>query len=202
MGKVLVLFAHPNQSMSRVNLDMFKAASALEDVTTVDLYAIYPRYKIDIETEQKRLLDHDFIVFQFPVYWYSTPSLLKEWQDLVLEYGFAYGERGTRLAGKSLLIAATAGGDEDAYRPDGKNHWSIRTLFSPLEQTARLCQMRYLSPLVLFSSLAAATDERAPKHVEAYKHLLLAARDSQLDLEAAMAEPLLDISALPIVGEH
>ena len=42
------------------------------------------------------------IVFQHPVYWYSSPAILKEYQDLVLEYGFAYGHDGHALDGKCL----------------------------------------------------------------------------------------------------
>jgi len=105
MNKVLILFAHPDQPMSKVNLRMFEAAKMLDGITAIDLYGLYPRFKVDIEAEQQRLLAHDLIIFQFPIYWYSTPALLKEWQDLVLEHGFAYGKGGSKLAGKSLLIA-------------------------------------------------------------------------------------------------
>lgn len=102
--KVLVLFAHPSQRRSEVNMPLFKAAKLVEGVTAVDLYGEYPDYHIDIDREQKRLLEHDVVVFQYPLYWYSTPSILKEWQDLVLEYGFAYGSSGTALHGKYLCV--------------------------------------------------------------------------------------------------
>ncbi len=90
-NRVLVLFAHPSQHRSEANKPLFEQAKRIEGVTCVDLYAEYPTFKINIDREQKRLLDHDIIIFQFPLYWYSTPAILKEWQDLVLEYGFAYG---------------------------------------------------------------------------------------------------------------
>ena len=54
----------------------------MEGVTFVDLYAEYPRFEIDVDREQARLLAHDVIVFQNPLFWYSTPAILKEWQDL------------------------------------------------------------------------------------------------------------------------
>ena len=87
--KVLILFAHPSQNRSEINVPLFNASKGFDHVTTVDLYAEYPNFRIDIDKEQQRLRDHDVIVFMFPLYWYSTPSLLKEWQDLVLEYGCA-----------------------------------------------------------------------------------------------------------------
>ncbi|MCV5747032.1 NAD(P)H-dependent oxidoreductase, partial [Escherichia coli] len=77
-------------------------------MTCVDLYGEYPRFNINIDREQQRLREHDVVIFQFPLYWYSTPAILKEWQDLVLEYGFAYGTEGTELQGKTMLCVLSA----------------------------------------------------------------------------------------------
>lgn len=199
MSKVMVLFAHPGQRHSQINLDLANVARSVDDIGFVDLYADYPRFKIDIDREQQRLLVHDVIVFQFPVYWYSTPSLLKEWQDLVLEYGFAYGPGGDKLAGKLFVPVATTGGPRDAYREDGRNNFPLRTLLSPLEQTANLCQMKYIPPLVLFSALNARKDGRAENHKAHYRLLLEALRDDRFDVAAASQRDLLGDEALPIL---
>ncbi|GHD32464.1 NAD(P)H-dependent oxidoreductase [Halioglobus pacificus] len=98
--RVLVLFAHPSLERSEVNVELLRRSRETEAVTVVDLYEQYPDFRIDVEAEQQRLLEHDVIVFMFPLYWYSTPAILKEWQDLVLEYGFAYGKDGNALHGK------------------------------------------------------------------------------------------------------
>lgn len=143
-NKVLVLYAHPSQRRSEVNAPMFRDAGSIKGVTAIDLYYEYPTYNINIDLEQQRLIDHDVIIFQFPLYWYSTPSILKEWQDLVLEYGFAYGQDGKALHGKTFLCAISAGGKADAYQTDGYNHFTIRELLQPLEQTASLTGMTYL----------------------------------------------------------
>lgn len=200
MNRVLVLFAHPNQSQSRVHKPMSTMVKALDGISFIDLYALYPRYQIDVEAEQQRLLEHDVIVFQFPFYWYSTPPMLKIWQDTVLEYGFAYGQNGNRLADKVLLISTTAGGAADAYSVEGSNRFPIRTLLTPLEQTARLCQMRFLAPLVLFSALTASKDERVLTHVERYKQLLEALRDDRLDLNMAQKQEFIDGPAMPLLA--
>lgn len=76
-NRVLVLFAHPSQHRSEANKPLFEQAKRIDGVTCVDLYAEYPTFKINIDREQKRLLDHDIIIFQFPLYWYSTPAILK-----------------------------------------------------------------------------------------------------------------------------
>ncbi|MGO4565941.1 NAD(P)H-dependent oxidoreductase [Rhizobium sp. 2YAF20] len=198
MARVLVLFVHPGQRHSRVNVAMAKVAKSVDRVTFVDLYADYPTFNIDIDFEQARLQAHDVIVFQFPIYWYSTPALLKEWQDLVLEYGFAYGHNGDKLKGKIFLPVVTAGGPQDAYGATGRNHFSLRTLLSPLEQTANLCQMRYIPPLVLFSAHDSKNDGRAERHLSAYRTLLESLRDDHFHLERALQSDLLDHENLPI----
>jgi len=166
MARVIVYYVHPGQGFSQANAAMWKRAQSVERLTLVDLYAEYPRFDIDIVEEQERLLAHDVIVFQFPVFWYSTPSLLKEWQDLVLEYGFAYGTGGTALEGKAMQLAITVAGPEDAYRAQGYQHYPLRDFLRPLEQTARLCHMRFLPPYALYAALKAA--RHGPEQIEAH----------------------------------
>ena len=185
--KILLLFAHPSQHRSEVNLPLVEACAGIDGVTLVDLYAEYPSLCIDIECEQNRLREHDIIVFMFPLYWYSTPAILKEWQDLVLEYGFAYGHDGTALQGKLAICAITAGGPEDAYKASGYNHYSIREMLRPIEQTVTLCGMTYLAPFALFGSRTAVEDGKVDRHIENWICTLEALRDGRLDLVAAAA---------------
>ena len=96
-----------------------------EGITFHNLYEAYPDFHIDVNREQQLLQEHDIIVWQHPFYWYSSPSLLKEWIDLVLQHGFAYGKKGTALQGKQVLSAITTGGRVEAYQPGGMNEYSI-----------------------------------------------------------------------------
>ncbi|MGD8346951.1 MAG: NAD(P)H-dependent oxidoreductase [Lysobacterales bacterium] len=196
--KLIVYYAHPGHRYSHANRDMVRAIEKIRDITFVDLYADYPRFDIDVTVEQNRLLDHDAIVFQFPVFWYSTPAIFKEWQDLVLEHGFAYGTGGDRLAGKWLLLAVTAAGPREAYTERGYQHHSLRTFLTPLEQTAQLCQLGFSAPYVLFSSLQAPALGTVGAHVAGYRRLLEAIRDDRFDFDAAAGMELLDHSNLPI----
>lgn len=198
MSNLIVYYAHPGQKFSRTNIAMAKAAAKIDGITFVDLYAEYPRHDIDVEREQQRLLDHDVIMFQFPLYWYSTPSLVKEWQDLVLQHGFAYGHEGNQLAGKTIMLAVTAGGSEEAYTPKGYQHYPLRTFLTPLEQTARLCKMRFASPYVLFGALGAEPDDEIAKHVAGYKALIATIRDDEYDFDAAEKHDVLSFDTLPI----
>ena len=185
MKRVLVLFAHPRTDRSEVNTVLAEAARELDGVTVVDLYAEYPTFEIDVDREQQRLLDHDVIVFQHPVYWYSCPALLKEWQDLVLEYGFAYGDDGTALDGKVLLNAVTCGARREVYCRDGGYGQELREFFAPFEQTALLCRMRYLPPFVLYAAGHAVDEDRLEDHTADYRVLLDALVGGRLDLDRA-----------------
>jgi len=184
-NKILILFAHPSQHRSEINLPLIKASSNLEAVTVVDLYAEYPDYCIDIDREQQRLREHDVIVFMFPLYWYSTPAILKEWQDLVLEYGFAYGHDGAAAHGKTLLCAITAGGTENAYETNGYNHYSIRELLRPIEQTATLCGISYLPSYALFGSRTALEDGKLEEHIENWQQILVCLQQNPIDVDRA-----------------
>src|SRR5215470_14009042 len=91
---VLVLFAHPAYHRSRANRAMADAVRELEGVTFHDLYEAYPDLLIDVGFEQEQLRRHEVVVCQHPFYWYSSPSIVKEWLDLVLTHGWAYGDKG------------------------------------------------------------------------------------------------------------
>ena len=191
---ILVLFAHPAQHRSEAHVLLSRVARGVAGVTFADLYAEYPRFEIDIDREQARLAAHDVIVFQHPVYWYSTPALLKEWQDLVLEYGWAYGQGGTALRGKIFLCAVTAGGPVEAYGPAGYHRFPLRVLLSPIEQTATLCGMIYLPPFALFAARRASRGATLALHAARYRRLLEALRDGRLDPAQHRAAPLLEFA--------
>ncbi len=190
--KILVLFAHPALQKSRINRRLAGALEGLEDVLVHDLYEAYPEFHIDVPREQKLLVEHDIIVFQHPFYWYSAPALLKEWEDLVLEYGFAYGQEGTALQGKWMFSAITTGGSESAYQPDGINRYRIRQLLAPFEQTATLCGMRYLPPFVVHETHRLTGDAQIEPYASAYRDILIALRDGGLTAEMAESADMLN----------
>jgi glutathione-regulated potassium-efflux system ancillary protein KefG len=191
MKRILILFAHPALERSRVNRLLIRAVRDLPGVTFHDLYEEYPDFDIDVSREQLLLVDHDILVLQHPLFWYSTPALLKEWQDLVLEHGWAYGSEGRMLAGKCALNVLTTGGRESAYRGEGHNRFTIRQFLAPLEQTFRLCGMDYLPPFVVHGTHG-ITPEEVRSHSEDYLRLLEALRDDRLDARLADAHPRLN----------
>jgi putative NADPH-quinone reductase len=191
MAKLLVYYAHPGHRYSRVNKEMASVAENHSDITFCDLYKEYPRYNIDIDAEQEKLLNHDVILFQHPLFWYSTPSLIKEWIDLVLEHGFAFGSGGDKLTGKIVMNAISAAGPENAYTPQGYQHYPLRTFLTPMEQTARLCHMKYAAPYVLYSSLNVSEDSEIPKHVQGYRDLLTSISEDRYDFDKAINQDVI-----------
>jgi len=179
--RVLVNFFHPALEKSRVNRRLAEVARSTSGVTFRDQYELYPAFDIDVDAEQAALLENDLVVFQHPLYWYSVPPLLKQWQDLVLEHGWAYGRTGRALAGKPVLHALSSGGGDDAYAPSGINRRPLRDYLLPAEQTARLCGMRWLPPFKVTGThqLEDAAVEAAASE---YGRLLAALRDDAVDL--------------------
>ncbi len=180
MPRILVLVAHPTLETSVVNRSLTDTIGNMRDVTICDLYEHYPDFEIDVEREQENLRNHDIIVLQHPFYWYSAPALIKEWQDLVLEHGFAYGSAGTALVGKALMNVISTGGGKAAYSAAGYNHFTIRQFLVPFEQTARLCGMNYLAPFIVHQGRALAATERQVL-AKSYRGLLEKLRDGQID---------------------
>ena len=178
-ARVLVLFAHPALQKSRIHRHLAAAARGVPGVTFHDLYEAYPDLHVDVDREQGLLLRHDVIVFQHPFYWYSCPALLKEWLDVVLEYGFAYGRDGDQLHGKKLLSAISTGGSEQAYAPGGHNHFTMREFLVPFEQTARLCGMTWLPPFVVHGTVRLTDENAIAAHAADYARLLAGLRDRQ-----------------------
>ena len=146
MARILILFAHPALEKSRIQIELLKQARNIQGITVNDLYEAYPEFDIDVNREKKLLLEHDIIIWQHPFFWYSSPALLKQWQDLVLEHGWAYGRKGNTLTGKKVFNALTSGGGPDGYRHGGYNKYPLHDYLRPFQRTAELCKMLYWPP--------------------------------------------------------
>ncbi|MDH6306710.1 putative NADPH-quinone reductase [Parabacteroides sp. PF5-5] len=133
--KTLIIVTHPNLRESVVNKRWIEELNKYPDKYQVhDLYKTYPDEKIDVEKEQQLIESFDNIVFQFPLYWFSSPPLLKKWFDEVLTYGWAYGSKsGYKVGGKKIALAISAGIDEEDYSSTGKYRYTLKELTKPFE---------------------------------------------------------------------
>lgn len=164
---IYLVAAHPHWRDSRVTRRLFDATRALDHVEVTDLYARYPDYDIDVPAEQARLAAAQLVVWLHPIQWYASPALHKLWLDEVFSHGWAYGRNGQALRGKDLWLVTSTGGAESAYHPSGYNRYFFDAFLPPYEQTAALCGLRFLPPLVLHGAHT-VDDSSLREHVDVF----------------------------------
>lgn len=143
----VLLLAHPNFAASRANRALLDGLDGLPGLEVAELYALYPDGRIDFAAERQRLLRANRLVLQFPLYWYSTPPLLKQWQDTVLTPIFYMEPDIAALtAGLPVFAATTTGGPLASYEPPKPVMMRIDDLFAPLRATARKCGWLWQTP--------------------------------------------------------
>jgi glutathione-regulated potassium-efflux system ancillary protein KefG len=196
MKEILIIFAHPLLEKSRLHTRLIEVIADLPWITINDLYQNYPDFDIDIKKEQELLKAHDIIIWQHPLYWYSGPAMLKQWQDLVLEHGWAYGKNGTALKGKKIFNAITSGGTRETYQEEGSHHHAINDFLRPFQRTAELCNMTYWPPFWI-SGTHRLTEPEIRAQTIKYRELLVALHNGALHPESTMKSTCLN-DILPV----
>ncbi|MGE0562385.1 MAG: NAD(P)H-dependent oxidoreductase [Flavobacteriales bacterium] len=140
---ILMILAHPNFEKSIANKHISNIVLASGQTTVRNLIDLYPDFKINVKVEQEILLKADVIVFQYPLFWYGVPSLLKEWIDSVFTYGFAFGKGTYQLEGKKIIVSFTTGSSEKDYPEE-----VIEKIVFPFKGLADYCKMEYLTTLI------------------------------------------------------
>ena len=166
MSKTLIIVAHPTLATSRANRTIVEQLEKSTNYTIHKLYDAYPNRRINVEREHELLLTHEKIVLLFPVYWYSSPSLLKEWQDAILTHNFAYGSHGNALANKKIMLCCTNGTSKADYDALDHGKTSLLDLLKPFEWTFKYCKMDYIEPFIIYSAGSLDENELIAKTME------------------------------------
>jgi len=155
---ILIIFSHPYPHRSHANKTLLAHIGNTQHVVINDLYEKYPDFHIDVSVEQSLLRRAELIIFQFPIYWYNVPALLKQWQEMVLtsQFALADNKQGRALQGKSVMAVVTAGKKHQSYQQGACNNYKLEDFLRPLEQTAIHCGMHYHAPLVLHQAHSAS----------------------------------------------
>lgn len=165
--KTIIILAHPNIEQSIINKTWIEAlAKSNPEVTVHDIYKAYPDWNIDVIAEQVELEKYDRIVFQYPLYWYAIPPLLKKWLDEVFAYGWAYGSAGGVLEGKDIRLAVSTGGVEEAYTES--SYGTMAQILKPMESTAHFVKAKYGSFHVFHGALSPDAKDRLSANVKEY----------------------------------
>ena len=165
--KTLVILAHPDMENSRINKRWKEELGKYPDKITIhELYKEYPDWNINIEKEQELLSKHDNIIFEFPLYWYSSPPILKKWFDEVLSYNWAYGNE-YRLKGKNIGFAVSVGGPEQEYSKEGSVRFSMNEILVPFEATIKYIKANLIPHYFVFDT-ENSSDEKLSENAENY----------------------------------
>ena len=131
--KVLVIFAHTYYNDSKVNRKLLESIRNFNNVKIHNLNEVYKDNKITKENvidEIALLKEYDKIIFQFPLFWFSVPSLLKEWEDTVLHNLLhSTDDEKKFLENKIFKIITTTGGEKSFY---DSLDYNINALLSPI----------------------------------------------------------------------
>ncbi|WP_080147173.1 NAD(P)H-dependent oxidoreductase [Marinilactibacillus piezotolerans] len=176
--KTLILISHPNLEESSSQQFLVQSLPESTEITVHYLEGAYPDGQIDIKKEQELLKQHDRILFQFPFYWYSSPPLLKHWQDEVLEEHFAFGYRGNKLRGKEFGLILVIGVGEKEYQTGGQEGYSISELTKPFQAMANKTGMTYLKPLSIFQFPYMTEEEKMQLLIQYQQWLMIDRPDS------------------------
>ncbi|CAI2641213.1 Glutathione-regulated potassium-efflux system ancillary protein KefG [Apilactobacillus kunkeei] len=169
--KTLVLVSHPEYDNSMTEAFLKQCQSDIENVDWVVLDNIQTEFTFDKEQEQERLTQYNRILFQFPMYWYSAPALMKKYEDDVFTKNFIAYEQEGALKGKEMGIITTLGDPIKDYQVGGREGFSISELLKPYQAIAQRGQMKFLKPFVI-SQFAYMTDAQKQKLLIDYRSYL------------------------------
>ena len=144
MKNILIISGHTNLAASVANKTILDTIhKRLPEAEIAKLDELYSDFKINVEVEQQRLLKVDIIVLEFPVFWYSAPSILERWMEETFQHGFSHGSTGDKLKGKKLVLSFTTGAPASMYSHDGPMGYTIDEFLPCFKATCNLCQMEF-----------------------------------------------------------
>lgn len=165
MKNILIISGHTDLKASVANKKILETLETrLPEATIVNLIELYPDYKIDVAAEQKKLNWADIIVLQFPVFWYSAPSILERWMEETFQHGFSHGRTGDKLKGKKLILSFTTGAPEAMYSYDAAVGYTIEDFLSCYKATCRMTQMVYCGDV--YTCGVSYSTRSTPEHIE------------------------------------
>lgn len=129
----------------------------------------------DVGAEQRKVEQADLVIFQFPVWWFSMPAILKGWVDRVFARGFAYstGRKYARghFKGKRALLCLTTGTASTLYEPGGIDGDLHHILWPIHNGMLAYTGFTVLPPYVAWMPARLSAQERA-QHLDDYaRHL-------------------------------
>jgi NAD(P)H dehydrogenase (quinone) len=129
----------------------------------------------ELEEEMRKIEECDLMIWQFPLWWFSVPAILKGWVDRVFAMGRIYGEGRMYetgvFKGKKAMLSLTTGSGSAAYLPDGFQG-DIMGVLRPLHRgMLEFTGFTVLAPHIMYSA-ARKSEEELNVALQAYAHRL------------------------------
>lgn len=118
----------------------------MDEVAVYNLYELHNESTFNVDEWSKIISYAAAVIYQFPFYWMSAPSLLKKWQDEV----FTYLAKTPAVAGKPLMVVTTTGSEFEAYRSGGRNRFTVDELLRPYQVGAIHAGMVWQTPIIAY----------------------------------------------------
>lgn len=130
----------------------------------------------DIEAEMEKLEWCDTLIFQFPLWWFGLPGILKGWVDRVFAMGRIYGggkwyDKGV-FQGKRAMLSVTTGGSGNGYSERGLNGDIHQILFPINHGILRFIGFDVLPPFLVYGASRISQEERE-QHIARYRDTVL-----------------------------
>jgi NAD(P)H dehydrogenase (quinone) len=138
--------------------DFFK--QQIEEMHATEVGGFAP----DVEAELRKMEACDLMIWQFPLWWFGLPGILKGWADRVFAMGRTYGgerfyENGV-FKGKRALLSVTTGGPEAVYQKGGWNG-DIHAILRPIQRgILRFTGWEVLAPQLVYAPVRVTVEER------------------------------------------
>lgn len=165
LKKVVVLLAHPHMENSKANKALLDAISDIEEVAVYKLYEMPAEDVFNMDAWSRIISHASAVIYQFPFYWMSAPSLLKHWQDEI----FTYLAKTPAVAGKPLMIATTTGSEADAYRSGGRNLFTLDELLRPYQTGAVHAGMSWQTPFIVYGTGTPEAEKNIAQGADLFK---------------------------------
>jgi NAD(P)H dehydrogenase (quinone) len=145
----------------------------------------------ELKGEMDKLAWADFVIFQFPLWWFSLPGILKGWVDRVFAMGFSYNvgqsyEKGI-FRGKRAMLSFTTGGPASTYGPAGKNGSLDELLRHVQYGMLHFIGMDVLPPFIAYSAARVPGEQRNAYSAEYRERLLALESTEPIDFEKTSA---------------
>ncbi|TPR18823.1 flavodoxin family protein [Apilactobacillus timberlakei] len=169
--KTLVIVSHPEYDNSMTESFLNQCQNDIDEVDWLVLDHLTDNYEFDVDKEQKRLIKYDRILLQFPMYWYSSPALLKKYEDDIFTRSFTYANEDGKLKDKELGIITTLGEPLKNYTVGGSEGFSINEILKPYQALAFKAGMKFIKPFAV-DQFAYMTDDEKGKLLVDYRNYL------------------------------